>query len=77
MNDQLLEGKTALVTGGGGLLGQVFCESLANSGAQVIVADDIKAKANRRTPLPFNTRIKKEKGKGDNDIYIKGKPKCR
>lgn len=39
LNDQLLEGKTALVTGGGGLLGQVFCESLANSGAQVIVAD--------------------------------------
>ena len=47
MNDQLLEGKTALVTGGGGLLGQVFCESLANSGAQVIVADIDRAAAEK------------------------------
>ena len=47
LNDQLLEGKTALVTGGGGLLGQVFCESLANSGAQVIVADIDRAAAEK------------------------------
>ncbi len=31
--------KTVLVTGGGGLLGQGFCEAFAHAGAQVIIAD--------------------------------------
>jgi NAD(P)-dependent dehydrogenase (short-subunit alcohol dehydrogenase family) len=55
LNDQLLEGKTALVTGGGGLLGQVFCESLANSGAQVIVAD-IDGAAAEKVAHAVNTK---------------------
>lgn len=34
-----LEGKTAIVTGGGGLLGQHFCRGLASAGANVAVVD--------------------------------------
>ncbi len=34
-----LTGKTALVTGAGGLLGARFCETLAKSGANVVAAD--------------------------------------
>jgi 2-deoxy-D-gluconate 3-dehydrogenase len=43
MNDPLelfnLSGRTAIVTGGAGLLGAEFCRTLAGAGAQVIVAD--------------------------------------
>lgn len=34
-----LDGKTAIVTGGPGLLGKQFCRTLAEAGAHVIVAD--------------------------------------
>ena len=34
-----LRGRTALVTGGAGLLGAEFCQTLAGAGAQVVVAD--------------------------------------
>ncbi len=34
-----MKGRVVLVTGGAGILGSVFCESLAQSGASVIVAD--------------------------------------
>jgi NAD(P)-dependent dehydrogenase (short-subunit alcohol dehydrogenase family) len=34
-----LDGKTALVTGGGGVLGATFCRALAEAGAKVWVAD--------------------------------------
>jgi len=44
MTNQQLNGKTALVTGGAGLLGQHFCKALADAGATVVVADlDINA----------------------------------
>ena len=34
-----LKGRTAVVTGGGGLLGAEFCKTLAEAGAAVVVAD--------------------------------------
>ncbi|MFA5042736.1 MAG: SDR family oxidoreductase [Kiritimatiellia bacterium] len=34
-----LKGRTALVTGGAGLLGREFCRTLAQAGAQVVIAD--------------------------------------
>ena len=34
-----LKGRTAIVTGGAGLLGKEFCRTLAQAGAQVVVAD--------------------------------------
>ena len=34
-----LKGKTAIVTGGSGLLGAEFCRTLAEAGANVVVAD--------------------------------------
>jgi NAD(P)-dependent dehydrogenase (short-subunit alcohol dehydrogenase family) len=52
---QRLEGKTALVTGGGGLLGAAFARALADEGAQVLVddvagdrAEAVAAEINRR-----------------------------
>ncbi len=41
-----LEGKAAVVTGGGGLLGSAFCRALAEHGANVLVndIDDVSAK---------------------------------
>lgn len=41
-----LKGKTAVVTGGSGLLGKEFCRTLAEGGANVIVADIAEADAN-------------------------------
>lgn len=40
-----LNGKVVLVTGGAGLLGQVFCQAFADSGAQVAVVDIDKTAA--------------------------------
>ena len=34
-----LDGQTAVVTGGAGLLGKEFCRTLAQAGAAVVVAD--------------------------------------
>jgi NAD(P)-dependent dehydrogenase (short-subunit alcohol dehydrogenase family) len=34
-----LSGRTAIITGGAGLLGKEFCRTLAEAGAQVVVAD--------------------------------------
>jgi len=42
-----LGGRTALVTGGGGLLGSEFCRTLAEAGARVAIAE-IAAEAGRR-----------------------------
>jgi NAD(P)-dependent dehydrogenase (short-subunit alcohol dehydrogenase family) len=42
-----LRGRTALVTGGGGLLGAEFCRTLAEAGAHVAIAE-IAAEAGRR-----------------------------
>ena len=42
-----LGGRTALVTGGGGLLGAEFCRTLAEAGARVAIAE-IAAEAGRR-----------------------------
>jgi len=39
LEDFQLHGKTALVTGGAGMLGQEFCLTLAAAGANVVVAD--------------------------------------
>lgn len=41
-----LKGKTAVITGGSGLLGKEFCRTLAEGGANVIVADIAEAAAN-------------------------------
>ena len=41
-----LSGKTAVVTGGSGLLGKEFCRTLAEGGANVVVADIAEAAAN-------------------------------
>ena len=39
MSDMLLEGRSAIVTGGGRGIGEAICGELANAGASVIVAD--------------------------------------
>ena len=39
MNKFDLTGKTAIVTGGAGLLGRYFCYALADFGANIVVAD--------------------------------------
>ncbi|HIA81886.1 MAG TPA: SDR family NAD(P)-dependent oxidoreductase, partial [Rhodospirillales bacterium] len=39
MSDMLLEGRSAIVTGGGRGIGEAICEELASAGASVIVAD--------------------------------------
>ena len=42
----MLEGKVAIVTGGGGGLGAGYCRALAAEGASVIVADIAERGAN-------------------------------
>lgn len=42
-----LEGRTAIVTGGAGLLGREFCQTLARASARVILADSDRAVAER------------------------------
>lgn len=42
-----LTGKVAVVTGGGGLLGQVFCQALATAGANVAIIDIDKQAADK------------------------------
>ncbi len=46
LDDFKLTGRTAIVTGGAGLLGAEFCQTLAQAGAAVVVADKDAAAAN-------------------------------
>ena len=46
MNKFNLSGKTAIVTGGAGLLGKNFCHALADCGANVVIADINEQSAN-------------------------------
>jgi NAD(P)-dependent dehydrogenase (short-subunit alcohol dehydrogenase family) len=46
-----MNGQTAVVTGGCGLLGKEFCRTLAQAGAAVVVADVNQLPL---TPLPPN-----------------------
>lgn len=47
----ILNGKTAVVTGGAGLLGKQFCKSLAQAGANVVVADVNLTHANHQAQM--------------------------
>ncbi|GBL19965.1 hypothetical protein EMGBS4_00250 [Acidimicrobiaceae bacterium] len=54
-----LNGKVVLVTGGAGLLGQVFCQAFADSGAQVAVVDIDKTGLNQQPMLSPKSLVKK------------------
>lgn len=45
--DGKLEGKTALITGGGGYIGTAIAELLAAEGAKLVLADDVAEKAEK------------------------------
>jgi NAD(P)-dependent dehydrogenase (short-subunit alcohol dehydrogenase family) len=53
-----LSGRVAVVTGGAGLLGAEFCQTLAGAGASTVVADIDKAAADR-TAASINQRYAK------------------
>jgi NAD(P)-dependent dehydrogenase (short-subunit alcohol dehydrogenase family) len=52
-----LSGRTAIVTGGGGILGRGFCEVLANHGARVAVFDINEAAAQKTVDAIATTAI--------------------
>ncbi len=45
---QSLKGKTAVVSGGAGYLGTAFCETLAEFGANLVIASRDQAKCEKK-----------------------------
>lgn len=54
-----LTGKVAVVTGGAGLLGQVFCQALATAGANVAIIDLDKQAADKTAAIVEKTETQK------------------